>query len=162
MADNKEIQKYNAKQEFTVERVYQKLTRGIDDLPQGEAVDALLEGVTRLRQGLNDLVDRIFQGAEVRQTVVMQQITSQWKNETENLQRAIAQATITGNYDAVEKCLRETTKANLTTKENVAKMKYIKQKGQTEYDPSKELNQFVKELETLVKAPSEQNPKLLK
>jgi len=146
-----QIQRYNAQQEFAVEKVYRKLTHGIDDLPPGEAVDALLGGANCLRQGIAQVLEKIFQGAESRQNVVMQQVTNFWKGETESLQKAIAQASATGNYDEVEKCLREATKANLSAKESVSKMKYIRQRGQTEYNPVKELTQFARELEDFAK-----------
>jgi|GEM_PF-5540154 len=44
------LQKFSAQKEFAVDKVYEKLTQGIDDLPASEAVDGLLHGATMLKR----------------------------------------------------------------------------------------------------------------
>lgn len=145
------IQKYNPQQEFAVEKVYQKLTQGIENLPAEEAVDGLLQGVNYLRQGINQVVERIFDGAEQKQNVVMKEKADQWTKSTEKVKEAINRASSTGDYGIVEKYLKEATKSTITAKESVSKMKYIKQRGQTEYNPAKELTAYIRELEDFAK-----------
>jgi len=145
------IQRYNAQQEFAVDKVYQKLTQGIDNLPPGEAVDGLLQGVDYLRRGINQVVERIFQGAEEKQAVVLQDKAEHWTETTERVKAAIGEATTSGDYETVEKRLRDATKATIAAKESVSKMKFIKQRGQTEYNPGKELTTYLRELEDVVR-----------
>lgn len=157
MANN--LQKYNPQQEFAVERVYQKLTQGIDKLNPEEAVDGLLTGADYLRKGIAQVVERIFEGAEQKQAVVVQDRTSKWAKSTEQVKQAVNQASENDDYETVEKCLRDATKATIAAKESVSKMKYIKQRGQ-DYNPAKELNAYFRELEDFVKK-DYHNPRLL-
>lgn len=155
------LQRYNPQQEFAVERVYRKLTEGIDNLTADEAVDGLLSGADHLRRGINQVIDRIFEGAEEKQSVVVQGRAENWTKATERVKEAIGDATATGDYDTVEKRLREATKATIAAKESVSKMKFIKQRGQTEYNPNKELTAYVRELEDFVRRDYNGGPKLL-
>ena len=155
---NNQLQRYNAQQEFAVERVYQKLTEGMDDLSANEAVDGLPHGANLLKQGINQVVERIFECAEQKQAEVVYEKTDQWQSATEQVRSAVIDATLSGEYDVVEEKLKEATKATITAKESVRKMKYIKQRGQTEYDAKKDLKDYVRELEELI---SQDKPRLL-
>ena len=156
-----QMQRYNPQQEFAVDKVYEKLTRGIENLTAEEAVDGLLGGADYLRRGINQVIDRIFEGAEDKQSVVVQNRADQWTKSTERVKEAIGEATATGDYDTVEKRLRDATKATIAAKESVSKMKFIKKRGQTEYNPTRELTAYVRELEDFVRRDYNGGPKLL-
>ncbi|MBI4141200.1 hypothetical protein HY485_05175 [Candidatus Woesearchaeota archaeon] len=141
------LQKYNPQQEFAVERVYQKLTRGIEGLSGEEAVDALLNGTSYLRQGINQVIDRLFVEAEGRHFLVLKDRSQEWTQATERVRQAMEKVAAAGSYDDFEKCLRDATKATIQMKESASKMKFIKHRGQTAYDPARELIAFARELE---------------
>lgn len=145
------LQRYNAQQEFAVDKVYEKLTRGIENLTADEAVDGLLFGADNLRQGIAQVIERIYQGAEGKQAIVVQDKADKWTKSTEKVKDAIADATQSGDYETVERKLRDATKATIAAKESVSKMKFIKQRGQTAYNPARELSEYVRELEDFVK-----------
>ncbi len=139
------LQKYNAQQEFSVEKIYQKLTQGIDKLNPEEAVDGLLTGVDCLRKGIAQIVERIYEGAEEKQSVVVQNKTEQWARVTDHVKDAIENATANSDYESVEKRLQDATKATIAAKESVSKMKYIKQRGRN-YNAINDLVEPIKEL----------------
>ena len=145
------LQRYNAQQEFAVDKVYEKLTRGIENLTADEAVDGLLFGADYLRNGIAQVIERIYQGAEGKQAVVVADKADKWTKSTEKVKEAITDATRSGDYEIVERKLRDATKATIAAKESVSKMKFIKQRGQTAYNPARELSEYVRELEDFVK-----------
>lgn len=148
---NVQVKKYDPQQEFAVDKVYRKLTQGIDSLPAEEAVDGLLHGADCLRKGIAQVIERIFEGAEEKQAVVAQAKVDQWSKATEQVKQAIGQAKSTGDYESVEQQLREATRATIAAKESVSKMAFIKKRGQTEYNPAKELSVYLRELEDVVR-----------
>lgn len=139
--------------EFGVEKVYQKLTAGLEDLTAQEAVDVLLGGADVLRQGINQVIDRIYQAAEENQTVVVGDKTNAWHEKTAQVKNAVAEAGTSGDYEGVERKLWDATMATLAVKEAVQKMKYIKQRGQVPYEARRALSTYVREIEDSVKKP---------
>ena len=117
------------------DEVYRKLTDGIEDLPPEEAVDGLLLDAQVLRQGIVQLVDRILDTAEQKQTAVVQEYATQCKRATDLVQDALSEATLTGNYDTLETRLRDATQTMRTARESVSKM-VIMQSTRSKYGTS--------------------------
>ncbi len=141
-----EIQKYDGQKEFAVDAVYKKLTRGIDEVPNEEAVDGLMQGAEQMRKGIAQLVEKFYQTAETKQKGVMSEKAEQF----DVLSKSVMAAGREGDLDRYNIALQQVVDASIQCKESAAKMKHIKNRGFEGYDARKELADFIKDLEKAV------------
>jgi len=141
-----EMQKYDGQKEFAVDAVYKKLTKGIDDVPNEEAVDGLLQGADSMRKGMAQLVEKFYQTAEKKQAGVM----TEKAEEFEILSKTVISAGRQGDLDQYNIALQQVVDASIQCKESASKMKHIKNRGFEGYDARRELSDFLRELEKAV------------
>lgn len=137
---------YRPRQEFAIDRVYQKLTNGIENLSAEQSVDGLLIGADILRRSMGQLLFKFYQDAEQRQeTVLGDRATS-----LEALSASAMEAAKAGDLDKYDSVLQQVVNASVLCKESSAKMKYIKSRGQEGFDPKKAVRDCIQELEQAV------------
>lgn len=141
-----EIKKYDGQREFAVEAVYRKLTKGIEDVPNEEAVDGLLQGAEQMRRGIAQVIEKFYQTAEQKQAGVMSEKAEQF----EVLSGAVVAAGRQGDLDQYNIALQQVVDASIQCKESASKMKHIKNRGFEGYDARKELADFLRDLEKAV------------
>jgi len=141
-----EIQKYDGQREFSVDSVYGKLTQGIDQVPNEEAVDGLLQGADMMRRGIAQLVERFYQTAEGKQKGVMAEKAEQF----EVVSQAVMAAGREGDLDQYNIALQQVVDASIGCKESATKMKHIKNRGFEGYDAKRSLTEFLRQLEETV------------
>ncbi|MBD3303864.1 hypothetical protein GF343_01865 [Candidatus Woesearchaeota archaeon] len=143
-----EIKKYDGQREFSVDTVYRKLTRGIDGVPNEEAVDGLLQGAEQMRKGIAQVIEKFYQTAEHKQAGVMADKAEQF----EVLSGAVVSAGRQGDLDQYNIALQQVVDASIQCKESASKMKHIKNRGFQDYDAKRELADFLRDLEKAVDA----------
>ena len=141
-----EIQRYDGQREFSVNTVYRKLTRGIDGVPNEEAVDGLLQGADQMRRGIAQLIEKFYQTAEDKQASVMTEKAEVF----ETLSQAVIGAGREGDLEQYNIALQHVVDASIQCKESASKMKHIKNRGFEGYDARRELADFLRELERAV------------
>lgn len=143
-----EIKKYDGQREFAVEAVYRKLTKGIDEVPNEEAVDGLLQGAEQMRRGIAQVIEKFYQTAEQKQAGVMTEKAEVF----DVLSKAVMAAGRQGDLDQYNIALQQVVDASIQCKESASKMKHIKNRGFEGYDARKELADFLRDLEKAVDA----------
>ncbi len=141
-----EIQKYDGQREFSIDAVYRKLTRGMNNVPNAEAVDGLLQGADMLTKGIAQVVEKFYQTAEGKQKGVMAEKAEVF----EVVSQAVMSAGREGDLDQYNIALQQVVDASIGCKESATKMKHIKNRGFESYDARKSLAEFLRQLEATV------------
>lgn len=140
------IEKYDEKK-FALQTIYDKLTQGTENLGNAGCVDELLYRVEVLRQGFSRILEKFYEGAEVKQQEVLREKAEQFEALTD----AVKNAALAGDLDRYNSALQDVVNASMDCKESAAKMKHIKNKGFEAYDPAKEMKECIRTLEERIK-----------
>ena len=141
----RKIERYN-NSEFALGNVYDRLTTSIRQLPPETAVDAYLDGAHMLKVGIDQLIEKFYQGAEVQQTDVMGERAATYKRTAES----VLQLTKNGDLTAIDDALQQSIEASLQCKESATKMRHIKARGYERYDSQKEMESYLRKLDKIV------------
>ncbi len=134
-------------EKFALQTIYDKLTQGTENLGKTECVNELLYRVEVLRQGFSRILEKFYEGAEVKQQEVLREKAEQFEELTE----AVKLAALNGDLDAYNSALQNVVNTSIECKESATKMKHIRNKGFEKYDPEREMKECIRSLEEHVK-----------
>lgn len=135
---------------FAVDTLYERLVEPMQTLEDEAYVDTTLNGVALLKKGIDELYDRLFQGAGVRQERVLEQRDT----KIQDFYAVVEQSRKDGDFEAYEAALLQVGEASLHAREAVGKLRYIHSRGFGEYNSKAQLTGMVRDLEKkLLEAP---------
>ena len=123
-----------------------RLLHGTEGLAPEQSVDAVLGIMGDFEQCYQMVRERIYQRAEEQQALVIGERTKDYQERIQIVEKTRK----TGDLDELEASLEASITSCINVKEGVSKMKHIKNRGQDQYDPQKEMGQFVRKLDRVV------------
>jgi len=137
-----EIQPYQNSIALVVDRVLD----GLQTVSVDQSVDEALDRAYVLVKFADQVKEGVYGFAEQQQSAVMRERAV----EFEEASKVVRKASKNGDIEAYDEALQQAIHAGVTAKESAVKMRHIKDRGYIPYDRSKQLGEYLQQLQQSV------------